>query len=124
MNIEIPDKLYFKIGEVAKMAEVPPHVLRYWESEFSGIKPKRASSKQRLYRRQDVELILKIKMLLHHQGYTIAGARKVLASGQDIGKLSAADQPAPPGERVTDKLSTLKQELIKLQLLLTGKKEN
>lgn len=124
MNIEIPDKLYFKIGEVAKMAEVPPHVLRYWESEFSGIKPKRASSKQRLYRRQDVELILKIKMLLHHQGYTIAGARKVLASGQEIGKLATADQPASPGDRVTDKLSTLKQELIQLQQLLTGKKEN
>ena len=60
----IPDKLYFKIGEVAKMADVPTHVLRYWESEFSGISPKRANSKQRLYKRQDVELILDIKTLL------------------------------------------------------------
>ena len=110
MDIEIPDKLYFKIGEVAKMAEVPTHVLRYWESEFSGIRPKRASSNQRLYRRQDVELILKIKVLLHHQGYTIAGARKVLA--------------APSSAGVTDKLNKLKQELIKLQQLLTAKKEN
>ena len=84
MTISIPDKLYFKIGEVAKMADVPTHVLRYWESEFSGIKPKRASSKQRLYRRQDVELILKIKTLLHEQGYTIAGARNLIQSGEEI----------------------------------------
>ena len=84
MKTEIPDKLYFKIGEVAKMAEVPTHVLRYWESEFSGISPKRANSKQRLYKKQDVELILNIKVLLHEQGYTIAGARKLLESGADI----------------------------------------
>lgn len=124
MDIEIPDKLYFKIGEVAKMAEVPPHVLRYWESEFSGIRPKRASSRQRLYRRQDVELILKIKVLLHHQGYTIAGARKVLASGQNVSKPAAANQPVPSNAGVADKLNKLKQELIKLQQLLTAKKEN
>lgn len=122
MNTEIPDKLYFKIGEVAKMAEVPTHVLRYWESEFSAIKPKRASSKQRLYRRQDVELILKIKVLLHHHGYTIAGARKVLASGQDVSTLKADTQQAPPSTKVTDKLNQLKQELKKLQQLLTAKK--
>jgi hypothetical protein len=65
MKTQIPDKLYFKIGEVAKLAEVPAHVLRYWESEFPGIRPKRANSQQRLYRYQDVELILKIKVLLH-----------------------------------------------------------
>ena len=82
MQTKIPDKLYFKIGEVAKMADVPTHVLRYWESEFPGISPKRANSKQRLYKRQDVELILKIKILLHEQGYTIAGARKLLESGE------------------------------------------
>ena len=64
MQSEIPDKLYFKIGEVSKNADVAPHVLRYWESEFQAIRPKRANSKQRLYRRSDVELILKIKTLL------------------------------------------------------------
>jgi DNA-binding transcriptional MerR regulator len=124
MDIEIPDKLYFKIGEVAKMAEVPTHVLRYWESEFSGIRPKRASSRQRLYRRQDVELILKIKVLLHHQGYTIAGARKVLASGQNVGGPATADQATLSSAGVTEKLSKLKQELITLQQMLNTKKEN
>ncbi|MEJ2057826.1 MAG: MerR family transcriptional regulator [Desulfofustis sp.] len=58
MTSQLPDKRYFKIGEVSKLADVAPHVLRYWESEFSRIKPKRAGSKQRLYRRKDVELIL------------------------------------------------------------------
>ena len=81
MNVEIPDKLYFKIGEVGKLADVPPHVLRYWESEFSAIRPKRANSKQRLYRRVDVELILKLKVLLHERRYTIAGAKKFLEEG-------------------------------------------
>lgn len=88
MHDTIPDKLYFKIGEVGKLAQVPTHVLRYWETEFKGIKPKRAGSKQRLYRRQDVELILRIKYLLHEQGYTIAGARKLIESGEE-------PQPAP-----------------------------
>jgi DNA-binding transcriptional MerR regulator len=80
MTPEIPDKLYFKIGEVSKLAGVATHVLRYWESEFPGISPKRPHSQQRLYRRVDVEMIFTIKTLLHEQGYTIAGARKFLGS--------------------------------------------
>ncbi|TKB23649.1 MerR family transcriptional regulator [Desulfopila sp. IMCC35006] len=117
----IPDKLYFKIGEVAKMADVPTHVLRYWESEFPGINPKRANSKQRLYRRQDVELILDIKTLLHEQGYTIAGARKFLESGQKPGQAGAV---ILPNTKVSETLQTIKQELKELQNLLTSKKEN
>ena len=118
----IPDKLYFKIGEVAKMADVPTHVLRYWESEFSGIKPKRANSKQRLYKRQDVELILDIKTLLHEQGYTIAGARKLLENGQTP---SQAVIDVKPGiTKVLNPLQTIKQELKELQHLLTSKKES
>jgi DNA-binding transcriptional MerR regulator len=120
MTISIPDKLYFKIGEVAKMADVPTHVLRYWESEFPLIKPKRANSKQRLYRRQDVELILKIKILLHQQGFTIAGARNLLASGQDIELVESQDDST--GGQVTGKLQTIKAELQQLQLLLESKK--
>jgi len=116
MQTKIPDKLYFKIGEVAKMAEVPTHVLRYWESEFTEIKPKRANSKQRLYRRQDVEVILKVKTLLHEQGYTIAGARKFVSSGEDIKQPS----PAPiVHNKLGDKLSSIKQELKELQSLLS-----
>ncbi|MGB3210178.1 MAG: MerR family transcriptional regulator [Desulforhopalus sp.] len=121
MKATIPDKLYFKIGEVAKMADVPTHVLRYWESEFSGISPKRANSKQRLYKRQDVEMILNIKTLLHEQGYTIAGARKLLESGQLPSQ--AVDEAKPIIAKVSNKLQTIKQELKELQDLLTTKKE-
>lgn len=121
MKTTIPDKLYFKIGEVAKMADVPTHVLRYWESEFSGINPKRANSKQRLYRRQDVELILNIKTLLHEQGYTIAGARKLLEIGQPPSQSEAEEKPVKV--KVSNTLRTIKQELKELQHLLTSKKE-
>lgn len=74
----IPDKLYFKIGEVTEIAELAAYVLRFWESEFPGIAPKRTDSGQRLYRRSDVELILKIKYLLYEKKFTIPGARKFL----------------------------------------------
>jgi len=73
-----PDKLYFKIGEVAKIVGVKPYVLRYWESEFSVIKPGKTRSKHRLYRRKDVETLLRIKDLLHHRRFTIEGARRQL----------------------------------------------
>jgi DNA-binding transcriptional MerR regulator len=122
MTITIPDKLYFKIGEVAKMADVPTHVLRYWESEFSGIKPKRASSKQRLYRRQDVELILKIKTLLHDQGYTIAGARKLILGGEEIPEPVTNHKKKVP-IAVSEPLSKIKEELLHLQSLLNPKKD-
>jgi len=74
----IPNKLYFKIGEVGSIAEVEPYVLRYWESEFKAIKPSRTQSKQRIYRKKDVELILEIKKMLYEEKLTIAGARKKL----------------------------------------------
>jgi DNA-binding transcriptional MerR regulator len=121
-KITIPDKLYFKIGEVAKMADVPTHVLRYWESEFTGISPKRANSKQRLYKRQDVELILQIKTLLHQEGYTIAGARKLLESGQTPSQ--AVTDTKPVSAKVSGTWQTIKQELKELQHLLTSKKES
>ncbi len=117
----IPDKIYFKIGEVAKLADVPTHVLRYWESEFSAIRPKRTKSKQRLYRKKDVELILQIKTLLHGQGYTIAGARKFLESDKEIN--GRFQKNSPPGRHFSTKLSTIKHELKELQELLTRKKE-
>jgi DNA-binding transcriptional MerR regulator len=74
----IPDKLYFKIGEVSQITELPPYVLRFWETEFKKINPKRTSSGQRLYRRKDVALILQIKHLLYDKKYTIPGAIKHL----------------------------------------------
>ena len=121
MKNNIPDKLYFKIGEVGKLADVPTHVLRYWESEFPDIRPKRANSKQRLYRRKDVELILQVKTLLHEQGYTIAGARKFLKSGQEI------EEPVQDINQISSQfsknLATIKQELKELQELLVDRKE-
>ncbi|MBU1138286.1 MAG: MerR family transcriptional regulator [Proteobacteria bacterium] len=115
MRAEIPDKLYFKIGEVSKLAGVAPHVLRYWESEFKEIRPKRANSKQRLYRREDVELILLIKQLLHEKGYTISGARKFLA-GNNEKKVPAAESPTALGC-----LDKIKQELLQMKRLLEKK---
>lgn len=121
MKKNIPDKLYFKIGEVAKLAEVPTHVLRYWESEFSEIRPKRAGSGQRLYRKKDIIFILKVKTLLHEQGFTIAGARKFLASEEkDLQTLSTNKTG---GKNLSKKLSTIKEELLELQNILLSKKE-
>ena len=77
---EIPNKLYFRIGEVAKLAGIKPYVLRFWESEFSSLGPKKSGTGHRLYRRKDVELVLEIKRLLYEKRFTIEGARKVLES--------------------------------------------
>jgi DNA-binding transcriptional MerR regulator len=77
---EIPDKLYFRIGEVAKLAGIKPYVLRFWESEFAGLGPKKSGTGHRLYRRKDVEMVLEIKRLLYEKRFTIEGARKVLES--------------------------------------------
>jgi DNA-binding transcriptional MerR regulator len=87
---EIPDKLYFRIGEVARLAGIKPYVLRFWESEFPSLGPKKSGTGHRLYRRKDVELVLEIKQLLHEKRYTIEGARKFLearakdARGKDV----------------------------------------
>lgn len=78
MDVQIPDKLYYKIGEVAEFAGVKPHVLRYWETEFSTFKPTKSRSNQRLYTRKNVDLAIHLKDLLHNQGFTISGARKKL----------------------------------------------
>ncbi len=75
---EIPNKLYFRIGDVSRIAGVKPYVLRYWETEFPAIGPKKSGSNHRLYRRKDVEVILDIKRLLYQERYTIEGARKHL----------------------------------------------
>jgi DNA-binding transcriptional MerR regulator len=75
---EIPNKLYFRIGEVARLAAIKPYVLRFWETEFAGLGPKKSGTGHRLYRRKDVELVLEIKRLLYEQRFTIEGARKLL----------------------------------------------
>ena len=77
---EIPDKLCFRIGEVAKLAGVKPHVLRFWEAEFRGLGPKKSGTGHRVYRRKDVAFVLEIKRLLYDKRFTIEGARKYLES--------------------------------------------
>ncbi len=119
MPSQLPDKLYFKIGEVSKLADVAPHVLRYWESEFATIKPKRAGSKQRLYRRKDVELILTIKNLLHQQGYTIAGAKKLISEADDLGAIQREEDKS---KILSHRLGAIKEELLEIRNLLGGDK--
>ena len=81
---ELPDRLYFKIGEVAKIVGVKPYVLRYWETEFSMVRPGKTRSKHRLYRRKDVDMLLRIKQLLHDRRFTIEGARKHLRGETEV----------------------------------------
>jgi DNA-binding transcriptional MerR regulator len=79
---DIPDKLYFRIGEVSRLCDIPAYVLRFWESEFPQLKPHKGGTGQRLYRRRDVETVLHIKSLLYDEGYTIPGARQVIKTEQ------------------------------------------
>src|SRR5437588_12975231 len=90
---EIPDKLYFKIGEVSELLGVEPYVLRYWETEFPVLQPKKSGTGHRLYRRKDVELLLRIKHLLQEKRYTIEGPRQRLQSEARVPKASRAPKP-------------------------------
>ncbi len=87
---EIPDKLYFRIGEVSRLAGIKPYVLRFWETEFHGLGPKKSGTGHRLYRRKDVELVLEIKRLLYDKRFTIEGARKALDSRGKVEGLKVA----------------------------------
>jgi DNA-binding transcriptional MerR regulator len=114
---QLPDKLYFKIGEVAAIVGVKPYVLRYWESEFNIVKPAKTRSKHRLYRRRDVETLLEIKRLLHEQRFTIAGARKYLKSAPRDGR---RQMEMPLGDRdYRAILVHLKRDLESLHRLLS-----
>ncbi len=114
---KIPDKMYFKIGEVAKITNVRPYVLRYWESEFSLIKPKKSLSKQRVYSRRDLQNVLEIKRLLHKERYTLEGAKKRLK------ELSASNDSqldlAFPSNSDKTNLIKIKKELKSIRKLLT-----
>lgn len=89
-EVLIPDKLYFRIGEVATLCHLPAYVLRFWESEFPQLKPVKSSTGQRMYRKRDVESVLRIKQLLYDQGFTISGARQQLRSETKTDKGQAA----------------------------------
>jgi DNA-binding transcriptional MerR regulator len=111
----IPDKNFFKIGEVARICAVKPHVLRYWETEFHSLKPQKSRSQQRVYRRKDVEHLLRIRHLLYEERFTIEGARTRLRElGHDEGP--APEAPVPPMDR--EGLRRLKQGLVELLSLV------
>ena len=117
-SIEIPDKLYFRIGEVGSLLSLEPYVLRYWESEFPSLAPKKSASGHRLYRRKDVELLLKIKYLLYEKRYTIDGAKQFLQTERK----SMPAVPAEPPEQTelfgSDILPGIRKELAAIVQLL------
>ncbi len=121
----IPNKQYFKIGEVSGLTKLEPYVLRYWETEFKMIRPVRFGSNQRMYRRKDVEIILEIKKLLYDEGFTIAGARKKLLQNSkeekerksqpktDVPKIERADSLIPLLQEIQQDLTKLARFLNK-----------
>jgi DNA-binding transcriptional MerR regulator len=115
----VPDKLFFRIGEVSQLVGVEPYVLRYWESEFPGLAPRKSASGQRMFRRKDVELLLNIKHLLYNDKFTIEGARKALKAGKP-----AEERPreVPTQESlfpVADPLPEIRKELFDILKLLS-----
>lgn len=117
MDIEIPDKLYFKIGEVSRITGVKPHVLRYWESEFGAFSPNKSRSRQRLYQRRDIELILRLKKLLYQEGYTLSGARKKLREKDESAVVAAATNPC---DLQHDLVREVRDDLKRLRNMLRG----
>ncbi len=112
---EIPDKLYFRIGEVSGLLGVEPYVLRYWETEFPSLAPKKSGTGHRLYRRKDVELLLRIKHLLYEKRFTIEGARQWL---QSESKRSPKASRAQGDLFATDPLPDIRRELLEILELL------
>lgn len=131
----IPDRLYFKIGDVAQICGVETYVLRFWETQFPQLKPNKSGTGQRLYRRREVELAVEIKRLVHGEGYTIAGARHALESGQRRGAEQAAPaalpellstatpslaSPVPRSESEKAAILRVKSELREIAAMLTA----
>lgn len=119
-TVTIPNKLYFKIGEVSEITGMEPYVLRYWESEFKTIKPSRTQSNQRIYRRKDVETILDIKRMLYEEKLTIAGARRKLQDkkSQDKKQLDLDFNVKQEDRAHKAILKEIKQELLALRKML------
>ncbi len=111
----IPDKPFFKIGEAAKLCAVKPYVLRYWETEFRSLRPQKTRSRQRMYRRQDVEQLLRIRHLLYEQRFTIEGARTRL---RELGHDESPPPPLPAPPVGVETMRQIKQALIELIALV------
>jgi DNA-binding transcriptional MerR regulator len=101
LDKKIPNKLFFKIGEVCEITDTQPYVLRYWESEFPSLAPAKNSSGQRIYRRRDIETVLRIKQLLYEEGFTIAGAKKRIEA-ELSGRVNTPTPTPPQMTRVED----------------------
>jgi DNA-binding transcriptional MerR regulator len=117
--ILIPDKLYFRIGEVASLCHLPAYVLRFWESEFPQLKPVKSSTGQRMYRKRDVESVLRIKQLLYDQGFTISGARQQLRSETKTDKTQSA---IPFPTQGTQEILHIRQGLREILDLLSARR--
>lgn len=118
---EIPDKLYFRIGDVSRLSGIKPYVLRFWESEFPALGPKKSGTGHRLYRRKDVELVLEIKHLLYEKRYTIEGARKFLegrTKSEPRRATQTAERPGCQQGELFDKAPLLEAIRKELNLLL------
>jgi DNA-binding transcriptional MerR regulator len=122
MDKAIPNKLFFKIGEVCEITDTQPYVLRYWESEFPALAPAKNSSGQRIYRRKDIETVLRIKQLLYEEGFTIAGAKKRLESemsGRGTTPREPEEAAAPAeGDKTREVLREVKDQLREMLTLL------
>lgn len=110
-NSIVPNKSFFRIGEVSRILGVEPHVVRFWEAEFATVKPLRTKTDQRLYRKKDVENLIKIKKLLYEEKFTIAGAKRHLASLKK-------QEKAPPGKNEKERLAEIKKQLLTLRKVL------
>jgi DNA-binding transcriptional MerR regulator len=112
-EVLIPDKLYFRIGEVARLCRLPAYVLRFWETEFPQLRPGKSNTGQRLYRRRDVENVVRIKKLLYDEGFTIAGARRMLLVQTRTGKTQSAlpFSAGPSGQEIRRVKQGLKEIL-------------
>jgi DNA-binding transcriptional MerR regulator len=118
-DILIPEKLYFRIGEVAGLCRLPAYVLRFWETEFPQLKPVKSSTGQRMYRRKDVESILRIKQLLYEEGFTIPGARQHLRAD---GKNDKKQPPLPFPARSAADLRHIRQGLREILTMLSPRR--
>jgi len=107
---QLPDKLFFRIGEAAEIVGVEPHVLRYWETEFRAIRPEKSRRGQRVYSRRDVDLLLKVKDLLYGHKYTIAGAKKKLRA-DGVEPVDASDPAARQADQFRGALEALRDDL-------------
>jgi len=119
--VEIPNKLYFRIGEVCRLLKLEPYVLRFWESEFPTLSPTKGANGRRMYRKKDVEMVVTIKDLLYERGFTIAGARKVLSRKDESSALLSpvANSPKTQAQKARPAPEKLDQVKLELRNILT-----